>query len=153
MIVLGDTGYLLYFWYEARGLAREQVTRDQALLLLHRSDYDIWTQAALRTVIEKEPAPTPLARLNEEQIREEIAQLIESGNLVLVRRAEPVLQQALGTAPKSAPAPLPAPRPVTQSTAPPPAPDPPIFPANVDPVAQAAANQAAAQQGAPFCEH
>jgi len=152
MIPLGDTGFALCFWHEMG-----RMDRNQALNLLRRSKSDIWAQASLRTVVAKRSAPTTLTRLNDDQILEAVADLIASGELVLVRtgdhaaglKGDTVLAQtAKGAAP-----PPPAARPPSQSASAPQPVDASVFPANIDPVAQAAANQQAAQQGAPFCEH
>ena len=149
MIPLGDTGFALCFWHEMG-----RMDRSQALNLLRQSKSDIWAQASLRSVVAKRSVPTALTRLNDDEILETVADLIASGELVLVRTGDHEVGRkgdtVLGGTAKSA-APPPAPRPVSQST-PPPAPvDSKVFPANIDPVAQAAANQQAAQQGAPFC--
>jgi hypothetical protein len=148
MIPLGDTGFALCFWHE---LGR--MDRNQALNLLRRSQSDIWAQASLRSVVERRMAPTTLTRLNDEQVLEAVADLIASGELVLVRTGDHTVARkgdtVLGKTAKSA-APPPAARPASQSSAPPPS-DSRVFSANIDAVAQAAANQQAAQQGAPFC--
>ena len=151
MIPLGDTGFALCFWHEMG-----RMDRNQALSLLRRSQSDIWAVASLRSVVERRLAPTTLTRLNDEQVLEAVADLIASGELVLVRTGDHTVARkgdtVLGKTAKSAPPP-PASRPASQSQSPPPAADSKVFPANIDAVAQAAANQQAAQQGAPFCEH
>jgi len=150
MIPLGDTGFALCFWSELGRL-----TREQALQLLRRSQSDIWAQAALRTVVEKRTPPTTLPRLNEDQVLEAVADLIASGELVLIRTGDHAIGRTgdtvLGKGAQSAPAAPPPPRQPAQA-APAAAQDPKIFPPDTDPVTQAAALQAAAQQGAPFCE-
>jgi hypothetical protein len=149
MIPLGDTGFALCFWHEMG-----RMDRNQALHLLRRSQSDTWALASLRSVVEKRLAPTTLTRLNDEQILEAVADLIASGQLVLVRTGDHTVARkgdtVLGKTAKSAAPPPPAPRPASQSAPPPPI-DSKVFPANIDAVAQAAANQQAAQQGAPFC--
>jgi hypothetical protein len=149
MIPLGDTGFALCFWHEMG-----RMDRNQALHLLRRSQSDTWALASLRSVVEKRLAPTTLTRLNDEQVLEAVADLIASGQLVLVRTGDHTVARkgdtVLGKTAKSAAAPPPAPRPASQSAPPPPI-DSKVFPANIDAVAQAAANQQAAQQGAPFC--
>jgi hypothetical protein len=150
MILLGDTGFALCYWSELGRL-----TREQALQLLRRSQSDVWAQAALRTVVEKRTPPTALPRLNEDQVLEAVADLIASGELILIRTGDHAIGRTgdtvLGKGAQSAPAP-PPPRQAAQTAAPPPAQDPKVFPPDTDPVAQAAALQAAAHQGAPFCE-
>jgi len=149
MIPLGDTGFALCFWHEMG-----RMDRNQALHILRRSQSDTWALASLRSVVEKRLAPTTLTRLNDEQILEAVADLIASGQLVLVRTGDHTVARkgdtVLGKTAKSAAPPPPAPRPASQSAPPPPI-DSKVFPANIDAVAQAAANQQAAQQGAPFC--
>ena len=151
MIQLGDTGFALCFWHEMG-----RMDRNQALALLRRSRSDFWALASLRGVIEKRMAPTTLTRLSDEQILEAAADLIASGELVLVRTGDHTIARKgdtmLGKNVKSAAPPPPTARPASQSQTPPTPIDSKIFPANIDPVAQAAANQMAAQQGAPFCE-
>ena len=150
MIPLGDSGFVVCSWHEMG-----RMDRTQALNLLRRSKSDVWAQASLRSLVSNRSAPTTLTRLNDDQILEIVADLIASGELILVRTGEHaagrVGDTALAGTPKSAPSPPPAPRPASQST-PAPAPiDPKVFPANINAAAQAAANQQAAQQGAPFC--
>jgi hypothetical protein len=151
MIPLGDTGFVLCFRHEMG-----RMDRNQALDLLRRSKSDIWAQASLRSVVAKRSASTTLTRFNDDQILEAVADLIASGELVLVRTGDRAIGRKGDSVPggtaKSDAAPPPAPRPASQSVAPPPPVDPKVYSANVDPVAQAAANQQAAQQGAPFCE-
>lgn len=148
MIPLGDTGFALCFWHEMG-----RMDRNQALTLLRRSQSDIWALASLRRVVEKRSAPTTLTRLNDQAVLEAVADLIASGELVIIRTDDHATGRTgdtvLGKTAKSAAPPPPAPRPAS-SPAPPPG-DPPVFPANIDAVAQAAANQQAAAQGAPFC--
>ncbi|HUE24208.1 MAG TPA: hypothetical protein VMQ86_21180 [Bryobacteraceae bacterium] len=124
--------------------------RNQALHLLRRSQSDIWAQASLRSAIERRMPPTTLTRLNDDQVLEAVADLIASGELVLVRTDDHTIGRkgdtVLGKPAKGA-----APPPAAQSAAPPAPVDSKVFPANVNPAAQAAANQQAAQQGAPFC--
>ena len=150
MIPLGDTGFALCFWHEMG-----RMDRNQALNLLRQSKSDIWAQASLRSVVANRSANT-LTRLNDDQILEAAADLIASGELVLVRTSDYVSGRRgdtiLGGVAKSAAPPPPAPRPASWSEAPSPPVDATVYSANVDPVAQAAANQQAAQQGAPFCE-
>jgi hypothetical protein len=152
MIPLGDTGFALCYWHEMG-----RMDRNQALDLLRRSKSDIWAQASLRTVVAKRSAPTTLTRLNDDQILEAVADLIASGELVLVRTGDHAAGRkgdtVLAGGAKSAAPPPPPPRPASQSSSPPPPVDPKVFPANVNAAAQAAAMQQAAQQGAPFCEH
>jgi hypothetical protein len=149
VIPLGDSGFALCFWHE---LGR--MDRNQALHLLRRSQSDIWAQASLRSAIERRMPPTTLTRLNDDQVLEAVADLIASGELVLVRTDDHTIGRkgdtVLGKPAKGA-APPPAPPPAAQSAAPPAPVDSKVFPANVNPAAQAAANQQAAQQGAPFC--
>jgi hypothetical protein len=151
MITLGDTGFALCFWHE---LGR--MDRNQALALLRRSRSDAWAMASLRSVVEKRMPPATLARWSDDQVLEAVADLIASGQLLLVRTGDHTVARrgdtVLGGGAKSAAPPPPAPRPASQSQAPPASVESKIFPANIDPVAQAAANQQAAQQGAPFCE-
>ena len=151
MIPLGDTGFALCFWHEMG-----RMDRNQALSLLRRSKSDIWAQASLRSVVAKRSAPTTLTRFSDDQVLEAVADLIASGELVLVRTGDHVIGRkgdtVLGGGAKSAAPPPPAARPASQSVAPPPPVDARVYSANVDPVAQAAVNQQAAQQGAPFCE-
>jgi hypothetical protein len=124
--------------------------RNQALHLLRRSQSDIWAQASLRSAIERRMPPTTLTRLNDDQVLEAVADLIASGELVLVRTDDHTIGRK-GDTVLGKPARGAAPPPAAQSAAPPAPVDSKVFPANVNPAAQAAANQQAAQQGAPFC--
>jgi hypothetical protein len=147
MTPLGNTGFALCFWYE---IGRH--TRDQALQHLRRSHSDPWVQSALRGLLDQRYGGAAQSRLSDEAILEAVADLIASGELVLVQTNDRAVGNTIfGKAAKSTAPPPPAPRPATQAPAPPPPQDPSIFPPNVDLVAQAAAIQAAAQQGAPFC--
>jgi hypothetical protein len=151
MITLGDGGFTLCFWEKlspADKLCR--MDRNRALSLLRRSQSDIWVQASLRRLVASRLPPTALVRLNDEQVREAVADMIASGQLVLVYSVERQVQGLAGVPKRAASAP-PPPRPASQTSSPPPPADPTVFPANINAAAQAAANQQAAQQGAPFC--
>ena len=154
MITLGDSGFALEFWEKASRTDKLcRMDRNQALLLLGRSQSDIWIQASLRKLVANRLPRTALPRLNDEQVREAVADMIASGELVLVWTHDDSVEYKVVTGlavPKRAAAAPPPPRP-SQASSPPPPVDPAVFPANVNPVAQAAANQQAAQQGAPFC--
>ena len=150
MIPLGDSGFVVCFWHEMG-----RMDRTQALGLLRRAKSDVWVQASLRSLVSNRSAPTTLTRLDDDQILEVVADLIASGELILVRTGERAAGRTGAPAPaktaQSAALPPPAPRPASQSSSAPPPVDSKVFPANVNPAAQAAANQQAAQQGAPFC--
>ncbi len=156
MITLGDSGFALAFWEKASRTDKLcRMDRNQALLLLGRSQSDIWIQASLRKLVANRLFRTALPRLNDEQVREAVADMIASGALVLVWTHDYSVKRegvpGLAAVPKrTASAPPPARSPSRASSPPPPV-DPAVFPANVNPAAQAAANQQAAQQGAPFC--
>ena len=155
MIPLGDSGFALCFWEKlSRTDKLCRMDRSQALLLLGRWQSDIWLQASLRNLVANRLPPTALPRLNDEQVRETVADMIASGAVVLVWTRDYSVGrqvQGLAAAPKRAASAPPPSRPASQTSSPPPPVDPTVFPANVNPVAQAAANQQAAQQGAPFC--
>ena len=124
---LGDTGFALCFRYE---LGR--MDRNWALTLLRRSRSDMWAQASLRSVVVKRSAPTTLTKFNDEQVLGAVADMIASGELILVRTVDYAsgkddmapAKTALSAAP-----PPPAPRPASQRSSPPPV-DSKVFPAN-----------------------
>jgi hypothetical protein len=148
MTPLGNTGFALCFWYEID----HRLTREQALQHLRRSQSDIWVQGALRHLVDQRFGGAAMTRLSDEAILEAVAGLMASGELVLVQTNDRAVGNTIfGATAKSTAPPPPAPRAATQAPAPPPPQDPSIFPPGVDLVAQAAMNQAAAQQGAPFC--
>jgi hypothetical protein len=128
--------------------------RNQALFLLRRSQSDIWAQASLRRLVANRLPPAALDRMSDEQVREAVADMIASGELVVVwTHDHGVVSEGKGLAgaPKRAAAAPPPSRPASQVSSPPPPTDPDVFPPNINPAAQAAANQQAAAQGAPFC--
>ena len=107
--------------------------RNWALTLLRRSRSDMWAQASLRSVVVKRSAPTTLTKFNDEQVLGAVADMIASGELILVRTVDYAsgkddmapAKTALSAAP-----PPPAPRPASQRSSPPPPVDSKVFPAN-----------------------
>lgn len=126
--------------------------RSHVLHLLRRSKSDIWAQASLRKLIADRTSPAALTLLTDDEVLETVADLVASGELALLRTSNVTAgRTGLPAVRKSDPAPPPVRRVPPASTAPAAPQDPPIFPANTDPAAQAAAMQQAAQDGAPFC--
>ena len=130
MITLGDSGFALSFWEKlSRTDKLCRMDRSQALLLLGRWQSDIWLQASLRNLVANRLPPTALPRLNDEQVRETVADMIASGAVVLVwtrdyQRRTPSpgpggrSQEGCLTPPPS--------RPASQTSSPPPPVDPTV---------------------------
>jgi len=148
MLRLGTTGLFICGSQE-----RPRLSRSEAEALLRRCLADESTLQGLRAVLGSGGADS-LTRLDDQQIVTELAQKIESGELLLFGEVLPVSsggggRKSGGETAYAAPAPKPARAPVAQ----PAQTDSPLFPANADLAAMAATMQNAADRGAPFCEH
>ncbi|MFN7993049.1 MAG: hypothetical protein U0Q18_05585 [Bryobacteraceae bacterium] len=153
MIQLGGSGLALCFWHE---LGR--MDRSQALNLLLQTQSDVWVMSSLRRLIELRSAEPGFAKLTDRAVLEAAADLIASGELVLVRTGDRSTGRTGDTSlgkgqSKAGSAPPPPPNQSSQRSSPAPPEEPRVFPANVDAAVMAAVLQNAAQSGAPFCDH
>ena len=135
--------------------ASPRLGRSDALALLERYLADEPTLYALRALLGSLRPAGPVTALNNQQVVEELATRIGNGELILFAESLPRMSggASRGTG-GGATSRIPPRRP---PAAPPPAApiqaDPSLFPKNADLAAMAASMQAAAQSGAPLCEH
>jgi hypothetical protein len=127
--------------------------RRSALLFLLPLKSDARFMRGLRHLLAEWNRGYALSRLSDQQVLEEIAWLLASRQLWLMRKyhAFGAASSTPAAAPQPQPVPLPPPPP--KSSAPPePEPEEAVFVPNIDAAAQAAVMQGAAQSGKPFCE-
>jgi hypothetical protein len=144
---LGISNYLLF-----RGRQVQSVGDDKAAqLLLEQFRGDTGAMHDLEALLAESDTGLPQARLTSDQLLGEIARMLASGELLLVREGPVQAGSGSQLGATSQPAAPPPSSPTTSSKSQ--APENPSLPSNTDGAAQAAALAAAAASGTPFCSH
>lgn len=144
---LGISNYLLFRRRQVQLVADGKA----AQLLLDQFKGDTGAMRDLEALLAESDIGIPRASLTSDQLLGEIARMLASGDLMLVR--EGPVQAGSGGQPgaTSQPAGPPPSSPATASKSQ--APENPSLPPNTDGAAQASALAAAAASGTPFCAH
>ena len=145
---LGSTGLFICAADE-----RPRLGRSEAQGLLQRCLTDASTIHALRGLLGFSSADS-VAGLDDQQILQELAKRIESGEFLLFGEVIPTSTGGRGRQNSETVVKAPPPRAARANASPAPAQsESPLFPANADLAALAGALQGASASGAPFCDH
>jgi hypothetical protein len=144
-------GTIWDFWWRSES---EEFSDHRSALAFHlRFKSDGQFMSGLRQLLAGRNPGYALSRVSDQQVLEEIAGLLASGQLQLKYEYRAVQEGTAPTEPEPAAQPGPEPPPPPKHYAPPePEPEESVFPPDMDAAAMAGVLQQAAQSGKPFCE-